>query len=55
MRLLLDTHTLIWAVDQPALLGTAATVAVRDPANALLLSAATVLFEIDSCREERQL
>jgi PIN domain nuclease of toxin-antitoxin system len=42
VRLLLDSHTLIWAVDEPSRLSTAATTAVQDPANALLLSAATV-------------
>ena len=42
MRLLLDSHTLIWAVDEPARLSPAATAALQDPANALLLSAATI-------------
>jgi PIN domain nuclease of toxin-antitoxin system len=42
MRLLLDTHTLIWAVDQPAKLSPGATTALQDPANELLLSAATI-------------
>jgi PIN domain nuclease of toxin-antitoxin system len=39
---LLDTHTLIWAVDDPARLTPAAVVALQDPANQLLVSAATV-------------
>ena len=42
MRLLLDTHTLIWAVDDPSKLSGPATTALQDPANELLLSAATV-------------
>jgi PIN domain nuclease of toxin-antitoxin system len=42
MRVLIDTHALLWAVDSPAELGAAATVALSDPANELLLSAATI-------------
>jgi len=42
VRLLLDTHTLIWAVDDPSKLSGPATTALQDPANELLLSAATV-------------
>ncbi len=42
MRLLLDTHTLIWAVDQPSQLGPAAVVALQDPSNDLLLSMGTI-------------
>lgn len=42
MRLLLDTHTLIWAVDQPSQLGPAAVVALQDPSNDLLLSVGTI-------------
>ena len=42
MRLLLDSHTLIWAVDDPAKLSPAAVAALQDPANDILLSAATV-------------
>jgi PIN domain nuclease of toxin-antitoxin system len=42
VRLLIDTHTLIWAVDDPAKLSVAATTALQDPANDLLLSAATI-------------
>jgi PIN domain nuclease of toxin-antitoxin system len=37
--LLLDTHALIWAVDDPAKLGPSAAQALADPANELLLSA----------------
>ena len=42
MRLLLDSQALIWAVDEPAKLSTASATAIQDPANELLLSAATV-------------
>ncbi|HJT79297.1 MAG TPA: type II toxin-antitoxin system VapC family toxin [Gemmataceae bacterium] len=42
MRLLLDSHTLIWAVDEPTRLSTAAATALRDPNNDLLLSAASI-------------
>jgi PIN domain nuclease of toxin-antitoxin system len=42
MRLLIDSHTLLRAVDQPAHLGAAAAAALQDPANDLLLSAATI-------------
>ena len=42
MRLLLDSHTLIWWVDQDHLLGQDAHAAIADPSNDLLLSAATI-------------
>ena len=42
MRLLLDAHTLIWAVDDPAKLGPDATTALQAPSNDLLLSAGTI-------------
>jgi len=42
VRLLLDTHALIWAVDDPAKLGPDAAKAISDPANELLLSAANI-------------
>lgn len=42
MRLLIDTHILIWAMDDPTMLSSPATTALQDPANDLLLSAATV-------------
>jgi PIN domain nuclease of toxin-antitoxin system len=42
MRLLVDLHSPIWAVDDPSRLGSAAMVALQDPANELLVSAATV-------------
>lgn len=42
MRLLLDTHTLIWAMDEPTKLSAPAAIALQDPSNDLLLSAATL-------------
>ena len=39
MRLLLDTHTLIWAVDDPTQLGPRAAAELRDLSNELLLGA----------------
>lgn len=42
MRLLLDTHALIWAVEQPAKLGPAAHKVLQDPANDILVSAGTI-------------
>jgi PIN domain nuclease of toxin-antitoxin system len=42
MRILLDTHTLLWYVDQDHLIGAAAHAVIADPANELLLSAATI-------------
>ncbi len=42
MRLLLDSHTLIWAVDQPAKLSPTAVAALQDPGNDLLLSAGSI-------------
>jgi PIN domain nuclease of toxin-antitoxin system len=45
MNLIVDTHTVLWAVDDTARLSPAATAAVQDPANRLLLSAAS-LWEV---------
>ena len=42
MRLLIDTHALIWAVEQPSKLSATAGSALRDPGNELLLSAGTM-------------
>jgi len=42
VKLLLDTHTVIWWVDQDHLLSPAAHAALADPANELLLSAGTI-------------
>jgi PIN domain nuclease of toxin-antitoxin system len=42
MRVLLDTHALIWYVDQDQLLTSSAHAAITDPSNDLLLSAASI-------------
>ena len=42
MNLLLDAHTLIWAVDDPSKLGRLATDGLEDTGNDLLLSAGTI-------------
>lgn len=42
MRVLIDSHALIWAVDEPSQLSPVASAALQDPANDRLLSAATV-------------
>src|SRR5436190_8386345 len=42
MRLLLDTHAFIWWDSDPAQLSAAALAALRDPANAVWLSVASV-------------
>jgi PIN domain nuclease of toxin-antitoxin system len=42
MRVLLDSHALIWAADDPGQLSAAALAAIQDPANDRLLSAGTV-------------
>jgi len=42
VRLMLDAHTLIWAVDDPATLGSQAATALQTPGNDLLLSAGTI-------------
>lgn len=42
MRLLLDTHTLLWSVEDPAQVSALAMAAMQDPANERLLSAATI-------------
>jgi PIN domain nuclease of toxin-antitoxin system len=42
VRVLLDTHSLIWAVDDPGRLSRPAAATLQDPANELLVSAATV-------------
>ncbi len=42
MRILVDTHTLFWCVDDPSKVSTAAMTVIQDPANDRLLSAATI-------------
>lgn len=45
MKLLLDTHLLLWAAGRPDLLPAAARLLLNDPANTLLFSAAS-LWEV---------
>jgi PIN domain nuclease of toxin-antitoxin system len=45
MRVLIDSHSMIWAVDDPTQLSAVATTTLQDPANDLVVSAAT-LWEI---------
>jgi PIN domain nuclease of toxin-antitoxin system len=42
VRLLLDTHTLFWSVDDPSKVSAPAMAALVDPTNERLLSAATI-------------
>jgi PIN domain nuclease of toxin-antitoxin system len=42
MRLLLDSHAILWYVDQDHLLSRTAHAAITDPANDLLISAASI-------------
>src|SRR3954467_13971417 len=42
MRLLIDTHALIWYVDQDRLLSPSAHAAITDPSNDLLLSGGSI-------------
>lgn len=42
MRLLLDSHTLLWWMDDPSRLGLAAQQAISDPANLVFASAVSV-------------
>jgi PIN domain nuclease of toxin-antitoxin system len=42
VRLILDTHTLLWSADDPSKLGASAVIALNDPANDLVISAATI-------------
>jgi PIN domain nuclease of toxin-antitoxin system len=42
VKLLLDTHTIFWSLEEPSKVGPAAMAAMADPANDRLLSAATI-------------
>lgn len=42
MRMIVDTHSLIWALDSPSNLSQRAALALQDPNNELLLSAASI-------------
>ncbi len=46
MRLLIDTHALIWSIASPELLGLTAAEAIQRPENAVLVSAASI-YEIE--------
>ena len=42
MRFLLDTHLLLWALNEPERLGDATRDAIEDPANDVLFSTASI-------------
>src|SRR5947209_5667390 len=42
MKLLVDAHTVLWAVDDANRLSAAAAAALQDPANQLLIGAGTI-------------
>ena len=42
MRILLDTHVLLWALNSPERLGKAVRSAVEDPSNEVMFSAASI-------------
>ncbi len=42
MRLLVDTHTLLWSVEEPAKISTPAMAVLQDPSNYRFVSAATL-------------
>jgi PIN domain nuclease of toxin-antitoxin system len=42
LKLLLDSHAVLWAADNPSRLGAAAKAELQNPANELFLSAATI-------------
>lgn len=42
MRLLLDTHAMLWAMGEPSLLSSAAKEAISDPANLIVVSSASL-------------
>ena len=46
MKILLDTHTLFWSVEEPTKLSPAASTVIADPANDRLLSAADFFWHI---------
>ena len=51
MKLLVDTHAVLWFVGQDANLSTSARALLVDPANDLLLSAASMSSSISSLRD----
>ena len=54
MRILLDTHVLLWAIAEPARLSRRARHLLADESNQLLFSAATI-WEIQLKRRTRKL
>jgi hypothetical protein len=40
MKVFIDSHSMIWALDDPAKLSAAAAAALQDPANELIVSVA---------------
>ena len=42
MRLLIDTHILLWADERPCLIAATLRAAMRDPTNEIVVSAATI-------------
>ena len=50
MKLLLDTHLLLWAAGQPARLPARARALLKDPANQLIFSAASLWEIAIKCR-----
>jgi PIN domain nuclease of toxin-antitoxin system len=50
MKLLLDTHLLLWAAGQPAHLSARARALLKDPANQLIFSAASLWEIAIKCR-----
>jgi PIN domain nuclease of toxin-antitoxin system len=50
MKLLLDTHLLLWAAGQPAHLSARARALIKDPANQLIFSAASLWEIAIKCR-----
>jgi hypothetical protein len=47
VKLLVDAHTVIWAVDDPSKLSPQAIMSLQDPGNDLLLSAGTIWGDCD--------
>lgn len=50
MKLLLDTHLLLWAAGEPGRLSPAALALIDDPANKLIFSAASIWETAIKCR-----
>jgi PIN domain nuclease of toxin-antitoxin system len=50
MKLLLDTHLLLWAAGEPERLSAGARALIDDPANELFFSAASLWEVVTKCR-----